>query len=307
MRAFRIRFFGVLILCAVSTLGIAQDLRVTLLGSGGNFPEPGRLGPSILVEADGKAYIFDAGRGVVQRLANVGLLRDEISGVFFTHLHSDHVVGFPGLWLGGWLFSRRDTPWQIFGPAGTQNMVEHLRLAFSFDIDIRISDDGVPASGIVANVTEVEDGYIWEDGNVIIRAIEVDHRPIEPAFGYRIDVGDYSVALSGDTRYSESFIAGAQGVDLLIHEVSDASQEFLAANPHFRDVVRAHHTTAPEAGQVFATVRPKLAVYAHMVITDISYEQLIEMTRSTYEGPLIVGEDLMSFQVGEEISIVMRQ
>ncbi len=288
-------------------MSAAQDFRITLLGSGENFPQPDRLGPSILVEAGGRAYVFDAGRGVLQRLADAGVVRREVNAVFFTHLHSDHVVGFPGLWLGGWLFSRRDTPWQIFGPVGTQNMVEHLREAYSFDIDIRIYDAGVPAEGIAFNVTEVEDGFIWNDGDVVIRAIEVDHRPIKPAFGYRIDVGEHSVVLSGDTRYSEALIEAAQGVDLLIHEVSDASEEYLTANPRFRDVVRAHHTTAPEAGRVFAQVRPKLAVYAHMVLRDLTFEELVQMTRSTYDGPLIVGEDLMSFQIADEISIVMRR
>lgn len=307
MRVFQMRLLAVIALCGVSTLSDAQDLRVTLLGSGENFPQPGRLGPSILVETQGKAYVFDAGRGVLQRLYDIDLATRAIDAVFFTHLHSDHVVGFPGLWLGGWLFSGRDTPWQIFGPVGTQNMLEHLRQAYTFDIDIRISDDGVPAEGIAFNVTEVEDGFVWEDGDVVVRAIEVDHRPIKPAFGYRIDVGEHSVALSGDTRYSEAFIEAAKGVDLLIHEVADASEAYLAGNQNFREIVRAHHTTAIEAGRVFAQVRPKLAVYAHMVLRDLTFEELVQMTRSTYDGPLIVGEDLMSFQIADEISVVVRR
>ena len=76
----------------------SQDFRVTLLGSGETFPQPGRLGPSILVEAGEKTYIFDAGRGVLQRFQEIGGFGKDLDGVFFTHLHSDHVIGFPGLW-----------------------------------------------------------------------------------------------------------------------------------------------------------------------------------------------------------------
>ena len=294
---------SILAVCAASAAS-ADDFSVTILGSGENFPQPGRLGPSILVQAEGKNYIFDAGRGVLQRMADVGVIGQPIDAVFFTHLHSDHVIGFPGLWLGGWLFSGRDTPWQIFGPAGTRNMVEHLRQAYDFDISIRIKDDRASPDGIAANVTEVEDGWVWHDGEVTVRAIEVDHAPVKPAFGYRIDVGDYSVALSGDTRYSPHFIEAARGADLVIHEVSDASPGFLAANPSFRDIVRAHHTTAEQAGQVFTQVAPKLAVFAHMVTRDITFEQLVRMTRKTYDGPLIVGQDLMRFDIGDEIAVI---
>lgn len=104
-----------------------------------------------------------------------------------------HVVGFPGLWLGGWVFWDRDHPLRVFGPEGTANMIEHLTEAFSFDIGIRISDDRASPEGVKIDVTEVEDGFIWRDGNVAIRAIKVDHRPVEPAFGYRVDYDSRSV------------------------------------------------------------------------------------------------------------------
>ena len=288
------------------SLACGQDLRVTLLGSGETYPQPGRLGPGILVEAGEKTYLFDAGRGILQRFSEIGGFSKDLDAVFFTHLHSDHVIGFPGLWLGAWMFSRRDYPLQVFGPAGTENMVTHIRQAFSFDVDVRILEGASP-SGARFDVTELEDGFVWKDGDVVIRAFEVDHAPIKPAFGYRIDFAGRSIALSGDTRYSEALIEATRGVDLLIHEVSDASDEFISANPRFKNVVMGHHTTAHQAGEVFAQVKPKLAVYAHMVIRDLSFEELVEKTRATYDGPLIVGEDLMIFDVADEIGIAIHR
>ncbi len=289
-----------------TSLIFGQSLRVTLLGSGETLPQQGRLGPSVLVEAGDSAYIFDVGRGILQRFGEIGGFGKNLDGVFLTHLHSDHVIGLPGLWLGTWMFSRRNQPLPVFGPTGTDNMLTHIRQAFSFDVDVRILEGANPA-GAEFVVTELNDGFRWEDGNVISRAFAVDHAPIEPAFGYRIDFDGRSVALSGDTRYSEALVEAAAGVDLLIHEVSDASEEFIQANPRFRDVVMGHHTTALEAGEIFSQVQPKLAVYAHMVIRDLSLEELVDKTRATYQGPLVVGEDLMVFDVADAISVAIHR
>src|SRR6266849_8319281 len=81
----------------------AQDIKVTLLGTGTPVPAMSRFGPSILVEAGGQKFLFDAGRGALQRLAQLKVRWQDIDGLFLTHLHSDHVVGFPDLWLTGWL------------------------------------------------------------------------------------------------------------------------------------------------------------------------------------------------------------
>ena len=77
--------------------------RVTLLGSGAPPPTIDRFGPSTLVEVGSEKFIFDAGRGAMQRLYQLGLPFGEITGIFLTHHHSDHVVGFTDLWLTGWI------------------------------------------------------------------------------------------------------------------------------------------------------------------------------------------------------------
>ena len=104
----------------------AQDITVTLLGTGSPPPVMNRFGPSILVEAGGQKFLFDAGRGALQRLNQIKVRWQDISGVFFTHLHSDHVVGLPDLWLTGWLTPGRNVPLNVWGPRGTKNMMSHL-------------------------------------------------------------------------------------------------------------------------------------------------------------------------------------
>ncbi len=112
------------------------------------------------------------------------------------------------------------------------------------------------------------------------------------------------MVLSGDTRYSENLIKFAKGVDLLIHEVIDP-EAFVKGAPQLTDQQRksiiAHHTTAEEAGKLFSILKPKLAAYSHIVPGGA--KDLLEQTRKSYAGPLEVGEDLMSFDVGNEVGV----
>ena len=89
---------------------------MTLLGTGSPIPALDRFGPSILVEAGSKRLLFVVGRGAAQRLFQLGVPFSALSAVFLTHLHSDHLVGLPDLWLTGWIVSRRETALPILPP-----------------------------------------------------------------------------------------------------------------------------------------------------------------------------------------------
>jgi ribonuclease Z len=260
-----------------------------------------RFGPSILVDAGSERLLFDAGRGAMQRLDQVDT-RD-CTALFLTHLHSDHVVGIPDVYLTGWLIRRRTTPFRVWGPAGTVDMMTHLREAFGADINVRISDDRLAPEGARVEAHDTTPGIVYTANGVTVTAIEVDHRPVKPAYGYRVDFGGHSVVLSGDTRFSENLIASAKGTDLLIHEV--AASDDPKVTPENAPWL-AHHTMPEQAGVVFDRVKPKLAVYSH-IATTIPAATLVAMTRKTYQGPLVVGADLMAFDVGETVAVRMVQ
>lgn len=281
-----------------------QIIKVTLLGTGTPEPSMVRFGPSILVEAGDQKLIFDVGRGALQRLTQINVKYKDIEGVFLTHLHSDHVVGFPDLWLTGWVVGRRDIPLRVWGPKGTGKMMEHLEQAFDYDIKIRLYDDRTSPDGVVIEAKDITEGVVYEKNGVKVTAFEVDHAPIKPAFGYRIDYSGRSVVLSGDTRPSANLIKYAQGTDLLVHEV--ASPELLKQTGRNEEWVRAiigHHTTPEQAGDIFSKVKPRMAVYSHIVMPAATEQDLIPPTRKTYSGPLELGEDLMVIEVGEKIEI----
>jgi ribonuclease Z len=241
------------------SVAFAQDFKVTLLGTGNPRPVMSRFGPSILVEAGKAKLIFDCGRGATQRLDQLKIPFSEITGLFLTHLHSDHTVGIPDLWLTGWVMGR-STPLPVWGPDGTKAMMEHLQQAYAFDIHIRRDvDTKLPAAGAETIAKDIEEGLVYNNAGVKVTAFLVDHGEIKPAFGYRVDYGGHSVTLSGDTRPSDNLIKFAQGTDVLIHEVIDpeAFEGTVSSDtPNQRNKIIEHHTTPEQAGIVFTRVKP---------------------------------------------------
>ncbi len=282
-----------------------QGIRVTLLGTGCPPPVMNRFGPSTLVEAGDQKLLFDAGRGALQRLTQLKVRWQDVNGVFLTHLHSDHTVGFPDLWLTGWLIvPGRNVPLQVWGPRGTSKMMFHLKQAFEYDIRIRRVNDRAGPDGVVLLVKDISEGVVYNKGGVKVTAFEVDHAPVKPAFGYRIDYAGRSVVLSGDTRVSENLIRHARGVDLLVHEVfAPETLQRAGVPPERAKNIVAYHTTPEQAGQVFARAKPKLAVYSHICLPTATDQDLLPPTRKTYAGPLELGEDLMVIEVGEKIEV----
>lgn len=290
----------VILLSAAGANG--RDLHVLLLGTGTPAVSLKRFGASILVEAGEQKFLFDCGRGTILRLAQLQIPIAEVDRLFLTHLHSDHTVGIPDLWLTGWIFDR-EQPFYIWGPSGTRSMMSYLEKAFAFDIHVRRDvDEKLHSRGVTVVARDIRQGVVYESNGVKITAFDVDHGPVKPALGYRVDCGGHSVVLSGDTRPSENLIRFAKGADLLVHEVYYVDDEILRATPEERLIVR-HHTTPEQAGEVFSRVRPKLALYSHIGRRDVDAAKLIELTRKTYSGPLRVGEDLMTVDVGEKIEV----
>jgi ribonuclease Z len=288
------------------------DFRVTLLGTGVPIPSPDRFGPCTLVEAGDQKFLIDAGRGATIRLFQLKVPIGRIDVQLLTHYHSDHTSGVPDVWLTGWLqseFGRRTTPYRVIGPTGARDLMENLERAYALDIKIRVADEKFPLSGIATDVTEFDrEGLVYENGGVKVIAFDVDHGDvIKPCCGYRFEYGGRVAVLSSDTRYSPNVIKHGAGADLLVHEVASARPELLK-EASFRRII-AHHTTPRDVGRVFAQTRPKLAAFTHILqlgnaeIPAPTIDDIIAETRGTYDGPLVVGEDLMAFEIGETVSV----
>jgi ribonuclease Z len=265
-----------------------------------------------LIAQDDGGGIHGRARRIKTGRAKKKLPIGRIDVQFLTHYHSDHTSGLPDVWLTGWLesyFGTRKTPYRVIGPTGARELIENLERAYALDIKIRVADEKLPLSGIATDVVEFDcDGTVYEQNGVRVIAFEVDHGDvIKPCYGYRFEYGGRVAVFSSDTRYNQDVIKYGAGADLLVHEVASARPE-LMKEAYIQRII-GHHTTPREAGLVFAQTRPKLAAFTHIVqlggegIPPPTIEDIVAETRTTYSGPLVVGEDLMAFEIGETVSV----
>ncbi len=298
---------------------MASDFKVTLLGTG--FPRPiiERYGPSTLIQAGEQYLLFDCGRGTTQRLNQIEEWKvnkknaEKYDKLFLTHLHSDHTTGIPDLWITGTLFGRNHNKLRIWGPNPTDHMITHLVKAFEPDKKVRFESRihygaSTYEDGLEIDVKEVDEGFVFEENGVKVIPFRVNHYDVysdEVSLGYRVEYDGRSVVISGDTCFCENLIKFAKGVDLLIHEVAAAPVGSVLSNRQSRPL--AHHTAPELCGEVFSRVKPKLAIFNHVIqFQNISLEDIMARTKTEYDGSVVFGEDLMQIEVGEKVRVLNR-
>ncbi len=297
MRTYLTAALGLCIAVTVSAQN--QTFKVTLLGTAGpslamEHPETGTL-----VQAGNETLLFDCGRGVPERLNQLGF--SNVNKVFLTHLHSDHTEGLPVLWMSGWN-GRGSNNLSLYGPGtgpdqptGTAGLAASLTAAYATNTHIRrdLVEMWNPA-GIVIAAHEISEGVVYQNNGVLVSAFLVDHDPVSPALGYRIDYAGRSVVISGDTKPSANLVKYAQGVDLLIHEVFNAG-------PGSTTPTAVYHTLPEQAASIFLQTTPKLAVYFHLA--PAAFDPTARTRAAGYAGPLQVGADLMSVTVANTVTV----
>jgi ribonuclease Z len=279
----------------------ATYMEVTLLGTGTPKPSIDRFGPATVITVKGRHFIFDSGRGTTIRLTQSGIPLSQIEHVFLTHLHSDHISGLSDLWLTSWIW-QRPTRLNLTGPVGTKDLAQHLVLAHQADFSYRTQNTQLDAKTYdIISHDIASEGVVYEQDGIIINAFLVDHHPVEPAYGYRIESGETSVVISGDTTYSENLVKHARNADLLIHEVAAADATLLAQNPRLQRVL-SYHTTPMQAGKLFNILKPRAAVFNHLLLFGISEETVLKTTQTLFNGDVRIGTDLMKIGVGKRIT-----
>ena len=290
-----------------------DEIKLTFLGTGAPRPSHDRYGPAILVEAGDYKIMVDAGPGMRERLFQAGgfEMLTTVDHLLITHLHFDHTISAPGLWLTGWLFGRK-VPMYVYGPTGTAAMMANFQTAYDWDIRYR-TIVGVHQEGSELIATDVDPGVFFNKDGLKITAFNVEHMPtnietgeslgLEGAtLGYRIDYGGRSVLFSGDTRSTPSseIIPMGKGVDVLIHETQvpapgDSPEAKLA------NVSLSVHSTPAQVAYVFNQTQPRLGVYSHIIPPEIGADELLPLT--DYSGEMLVAEDLMTLIIGDEITV----
>lgn len=199
-------------------------MRITMLGTGAAFVDPDRAQSGILVTLDnGRHYLFDCGAGVTRNMVRANVSPADVSAVFLTHLHHDHICDFPLFVITGWMWDRPDSP-VLIGPPGVAHFSRNLFEggAFKADFDARsyYARRKSNLDAIRPKVIECAPGLAYEDEHVKMYCEWVEHIPreISQCFGVRLEAEGKAIAFSGDTAPCDAMVKLGRDADLLIHE-----------------------------------------------------------------------------------------
>ncbi|WP_125610000.1 MBL fold metallo-hydrolase [Specibacter cremeus] len=274
-------------------------MKLVLLGTaGGPRPSVNRSAPAQAIIHDDQVHVIDCGNGVARQLALAGIPRDQLTGVYITHHHADHMMDVGALPLIAWT-DGRDLPIDVYGPSGTAHMIDEFLSMTAPELAARTATTGrVPFPGLLRTTDLNAAGVVRERDGLRVTTQLVDHPPFDVALGYRFDAGGRSVVISGDTRYSSALIDLARGADVLVHEAiyPDAVGAQLegAGAETLRQHLMSCHTTAEQAGQVATEAGVGTLMLSHLVPgSDIVTDQMwLDAASRTFRGRIIIGRDL---------------
>ena len=293
--------------------GLGDGLHVGLCGSGSPMPDPTRAGPCTAVLAGRRLFVVDVGAGAQKNLALMNLPPGRIEAVFLTHFHSDHIDGLGELMLQRWAGGANAAPLPVYGPIGVDQVVRGFEAAYALDRGYRIAHHGprvIPPSGFggsphpFAAAPDAPDVVLIDGGGLKVTAFPVDHRPVQPAVGYRFDYRGRSVVISGDTAPSARLEAAAKGADVLVHEglapnlVAIQHQAAIAGGKdnlaHITHDILSYHTTPEAAAAIARRAGVRYLLFTH-IIPPLPVRALegpwLGRTRDIFHGTVRVGHD----------------
>ncbi|HVV33724.1 MAG TPA: MBL fold metallo-hydrolase [Vitreimonas sp.] len=300
---------------------IAMDTAATLpdglaagfCGTGSPLPDRTRAGACLLVVAGRHIFVFDAGDGAAETITQMGFKPTNIEAVFLTHFHSDHIDGLGALALQHWVQHAATAPLPVYGGEGVERVVGGFNEAYAIDSTYRTAHHGAAVAppsgfGLSARPFAIADGQqstvVYDNDGVKVIAFTVDHGPVHPAFGYRIDYAGRSITISGDTAPTPNVAAMAQNTDLLVHEAlsptlvniiaDDAAADGQAGLSKIMHDIQNYHTTPSQAADAATAAHAHALALTH-IVPPLPYRILegpfLGDARAHFSGPFWVMQD----------------
>ena len=290
-----------------ASLKDAKGTKLVLLGTGaGPLPGQNRHMQSSVLIHNGAAYVVDCGLGVTDLFARTGIPFSAVRSIFITHQHPDHNVEYGPFLIIGWIHGLKQSV-HAFGPPPLNQMTEDYLKSMKVTIDFWAEDFKLTPFGMIPCTDLPKEGPVTQDENVKVVSVIVQHPPVHPAYGYRFDFPDRSIAFSGDTVPFEAVAHMAKGADVLVHEAMDvpATEEMVrqqstewhsASFDTMMHHMRADHSPTEDVGRIAQEAGVKTLVLSHMTPDSsvlVPDGKWVQDASKYFKGQIIVGHDLM--------------
>ena len=186
-------------------------MNIRFLGCGDAFGSGGRFQTCVEVKTQENRFLVDCGASSLIAMQRFGVDPNEIEMILLTHLHADHFGGIPFFLLDSQFIHRRENELVIAGPPRTKERLKETMEAMF---------PGASQSewNFPLRIVELEAGRANDFGNVTVTPYVVSHECGSPPFALRIQCDGKGLTYTGDTEWTQSLVAVAKDVDLLIAE-----------------------------------------------------------------------------------------
>ena len=281
---------------------LAEDeIRLSFCGTGMPFVTYAQASACVIVETgDDKAYLFDIGSGSIGRINAMKIHGNDLTNVFVSHTHTDHIGDITSFWSQAYL-SGRSVPIELYGPSGANHelgltyFVENFLKTYKWDFETRRGL--IATSGQAINVHEFDytkTQVIYDQDNFRVTAFPAIHG-IDGAVSFRMDWKDLSVVFAGDTNINQFIIENSQNADVVIMETFTPAEYYMEyfgwPEGMYEDSIAKHHVPAERAGLYYEVVQPKFAVSYHQTLDENSTPMIFEDIRENYDGPYLFAQD----------------
>ncbi len=233
-------------------------MQVTVLGSSGSYPAPGRPGSGFLIEQAATRVWCDAGPGTFGALG-LHIPLDDVTAVVISHRHVDHCIDVLAA-FHAWAY--RPEPRHGVPLLAPQSVID----ALSGFVD--------PGSGgpfaHVFDLRPVEGGERLVLGDLDVEFFETDHSV--PTVASRWTDGSRTLAYSADTGPRGDWPQVATDADLFLCEATyqaDTETDY------------PHHLRAAEAGRIARAVGARALMLTH-VPPDLDPLRSVEEAETTF-------------------------
>ena len=284
-----------------------MTMKLTILGSGSPEAYQRRASTGYLLEVGEDKILFDCGGGVVDNLIRSGRLPKDITHLFFTHYHSDHMMDYARLVHAAW--DEGGAPIKVFGPKPLAKINEgYFGSDGVLQNDLRARTENIPSQQVwvarggtlprpwpAPEITEIEPGFAYQGNGWSLGSAQASHaQPILECLAFAVEHEGKKFVYSGDTGINDQVRVLSQNADFLLHWCYRGSGE------QVHPALMAMSPDPGEVAQMAQSVGVKRLYLTHFRIhmdSEAGHAAVQSDLQTHFNGEAGIIEDLQNFVI----------